>query len=60
MSKFVLGLALGLVVGLSATAAAANIVGLDSFLSGWDVLKKNELVCKDPWVNVAQSRIECS
>lgn len=60
MAKFVLGLVLGLAVGLTATAAAANIVGTDSFLSGWDVIRKEEVVCKDPWVNTAQRRLECA
>jgi hypothetical protein len=60
MAKFVLGLVCGLALGLTATAAAANIVGLDSFLSGWDVTKKGDLVCKDPWVDVAHNRLECS
>src|SRR5689334_704145 len=39
MARFVLGVVVGLALGLGGTAMAANIVGGDSFLSGWDVTK---------------------
>jgi hypothetical protein len=59
MAKFVLGMACGLALGLGGTAMAANIVGGDSFLSGWDVVRNGEVVCKDPWAVVANKLIEC-
>jgi hypothetical protein len=59
MAKFVLGMACGLALGLGGTAMAANIVGGDSFLSGWDVVRNGEVVCKDPWAVVASKLIEC-
>lgn len=59
MAKFVVGLVLGLAIGMAGTAAAANIVGTDSFLSGWDVVKGEDVVCADPWVLTATKRIEC-
>jgi hypothetical protein len=59
MARFVLGMAVGLALGLGGTAMAANIVGGDSFLSGWDVVKNGEVVCKDPWAVTANKLIDC-
>jgi hypothetical protein len=58
MARFV-GVAVGLAPGLGGTAKAANIVGGDSFLSGWDVGKNGEVVCKDPWAVTANKLIDC-
>jgi hypothetical protein len=54
-----LGVAVGLALGLGGTAMAASVVGGDSFLSGWDVVRNSEVVCKDPWAMVANKLIEC-
>jgi hypothetical protein len=59
MARFVLGVAVGLALGLGGTAAAAGVVGGDSFLSGGDVVRNGEVVCKDPWAMVANKLIEC-
>jgi hypothetical protein len=60
MARFVLGLAFGLVLGAAGTAAAASLTGDSSFLMGWDVLKGEKPVCKDPWVDIPTKRIQCS
>lgn len=43
IARFVLGVAVGLALGLGGTAMAANIVGGDSFLSGWDVVRNGDV-----------------
>ena len=59
MARFVLGLVCGVAFAIAGTAAAASIVGGDSHLSGLDVVKGGEVVCKDPWATVATRQIEC-
>jgi hypothetical protein len=60
MAKFALGLAFGLVLGIAATAAAATLAGESSYLPGWDVIKSDETVCKDPWADIPTKRIICT
>ena len=58
MTKFIAGVMLGLILGISATGWAAGVYG-DGYLSGWSVTKDNEEVCSDPYVYPASKEIEC-
>jgi hypothetical protein len=58
MAKFIGGVVLGLVLGMSATGWAAGVVGSGP-LSGWSVTKDGEEVCSDPDVDTASKEIEC-
>ena len=59
MRKFILGVVLGLAIGITGTAVAADVTGLDSVLVGWEVRKGADVVCKDPWAAVATKQISC-
>ena len=58
MSKFLIGLIFGLVLGVSFTSYAASIVG-KSPLSGWTVTEGDRTVCTDPDVDYATKEIKC-
>lgn len=59
MKRFALGLLLGLAFGFAVSAAAANVIGDNGYLMGWDVTVDGETVCSDPYVWVSTSEIEC-
>lgn len=59
MAKFIGGVTLGLVLGISATSWAAGVFGTGT-LSGWSVTKDGEEVCSDPDVDTAGKEIECN
>lgn len=60
MRHFVLGLAFGLLVGLTgASLAAIKVAGDDDYLKGWEVVVKGKKVCTDPYVRVTSKEIEC-
>ena len=48
----------GLILGVTATAYAAQVIGSGS-LNGWTVTKDGEEVCSDPDVDVGAKEIEC-
>jgi hypothetical protein len=50
--KFLVGLAIGLIVGTSGTAIAA-------YLMGWQVEVKGHVFCSDPHVWETDKTIEC-
>ncbi len=58
MFKFVAGMLVGLILGVTATAYAAQVIGSGS-LNGWTVTKDGEEVCSDPDVDVGAKEIEC-
>jgi hypothetical protein len=58
MAKFIGGVVLGLVLGMSATGWAAGVFGSGT-LSGWSVTKDGEEVCSDPDVDTSSKEIEC-
>ena len=58
MAKFIAGVMLGLILGMSATAWAAGVFGSGT-LSGWSVTKDGEEVCSDPSVDTGSKEIEC-
>ena len=59
MRKFLMGLATGLVLGVVATASAAQIVGSTGYMMGWDIQKDGDTICSDPYVWTATKEIEC-
>lgn len=59
MRKFWLGVAVGLALGTSTTAVAAQLVGDTGYLMGWDVEVNGERVCSDPYVWTVTKEIEC-
>jgi len=59
MKKFWFGLALGLIVGASTSSVAAQLVGNNGYLMGWDVQVNGETVCSDPFIWTGTKEIEC-
>ncbi len=59
MQRVLLGFALGMVFGVTATAWAAGIFGDDSYLLGWTVTKDGETVCESPYVWTGTHELEC-
>ena len=58
MSRIVIGVVTGFLLGAAASAYAAGIYGSGS-LYGWTVTKDGEEVCSDPEVNTVSKEIEC-
>jgi hypothetical protein len=56
--KFLVGLAIGLIVGTSGTAIAAKLTG-GGYLMGWQVEVKGHVFCSDPHVWETDKTIEC-
>ncbi len=59
MKQFLMGLALGLLVGISSTVFAAKLLGDDGFLTGWEVTVGDETICSDPYIWTSTHEIEC-
>jgi len=59
MRNFMFGLAIGLLMGAAGTAVAAQIVGQDGFLMGWEITKGGEVICDSPWVWTSLHEIDC-
>jgi hypothetical protein len=59
MSRFSLGLAVGLLLGSAVTTFSARMVGEPGFLLGWEVTKDGENICSDPFVWPGTMEIEC-
>jgi hypothetical protein len=60
MTKFWVGLALGLFLGISFSSHAASIVGSTPTLSGWTVTAGGRTICPDPDVDFKAKEIECA
>ena len=58
MRQLVIGIAIGIVIGASASAVAAGIFGT-GYLEGWTVSKDGEEVCDSPFVYPGSKEIEC-
>ncbi len=58
MSRFAVGLIVGLLLGACASAYAARCIG-DGTAFGWTVSKDGDEVCSDPTINAAAKEIEC-
>jgi hypothetical protein len=59
MRKLGLGFMLGLIVGCSGAAFAATIFGEDGYLSGWIIVKDDQVVCSEPFVRVLTHELQC-
>ena len=59
MRRFLAGFILGLLVGGTTTAIAAQLVGDTGYLMGWDITKDGETICSDPYVWTATHELEC-
>jgi len=57
--QFAAGLAVGLVLGMTVSAWAAQVVGRNGYLLGWEVTLEGDTVCTDPYVWVSLREIEC-
>jgi hypothetical protein len=47
------------VLGSAIAALAAQVVGSNGYLNGWDVTRDGETICSDPYVYVGSREIEC-
>ncbi len=57
--QFLSGVIVGLVLGSAIAALAAQVVGSNGYLNGWDVTRDGETICSDPYVYVGSREIEC-
>jgi hypothetical protein len=53
------GFIAGAVAAFAASALAAQIVGSNGYLSGWEITKDGETICDDPYIWVGTREIEC-
>jgi hypothetical protein len=58
MTRFAVGVLIGLLLGVAITAQAAGVFGSGT-LTGWSVTKDGEEVCSDPEVDTTSKQIEC-
>lgn len=59
MRRFVLGFVSGAIVAGSTPALAATLTGRSGYLSGWDVVIRGDIICRDPWVWTSTREIDC-
>lgn len=59
MRKFLSGVAVGIFLAASVPALAAQIVGGNGYMIGWDIQKDGETICSDPFVWTATKEIDC-
>jgi hypothetical protein len=59
MRTFMAGFIAGAVTAFAASALAAQIVGGNGYLNGWEITKDGETICDDPYVWVGTREIEC-
>ncbi len=57
--QFLAGVIVGLVLGSAIGVLAAQVVGSNGYLNGWDVTHEGETICSDPYVYVSSREIEC-
>jgi hypothetical protein len=57
--QFLAGVIVGLVLGSATAVLAAQVVGSNGYLNGWDVTREGETICSDPYVYVGSREIEC-
>ena len=60
MTRFALGLAIGLALGAAGAALAYPFPnGGDHYENGWSVMMRGETLCFDPYVRPQEREIEC-
>jgi hypothetical protein len=59
MRKFAAGFLAGAMTGFAVSPLAAQIVGGNGYLAGWEVTKQGETICYDPYVWVGTREIAC-
>lgn len=57
--KFIVGFVLGITTGLAGSVLAAQLVGGNGYLHGWDVMKDGKEICSTPYIWVRTREIEC-
>jgi hypothetical protein len=58
MTRFIMGVVAGLVLGVVATSYAADIVGTGK-LVGWTVVQGSDDICSDPAIDTSARSITC-
>lgn len=59
MKNFLLGLLCGGLLTTAAMVTAAQVVGENGYLNGWEVTKDGEEICSSPYIWKATREIEC-
>ena len=60
MNRFAIGLAVGLALGSASVALAYPFAADgDRYETGWTVLVRGEMLCRDPYVRPSEREIEC-
>jgi hypothetical protein len=57
--QFLAGVIVGLVLGSAIGVLAAQMVGGNGYLNGWEVTREGETICSDPYVYVSSREIDC-
>lgn len=57
--RFIAGLLVGLVLGVTGSSVAAQMVGSSGWLMGFDVTLNGDVICRDPYIWVSYGEIEC-
>jgi hypothetical protein len=59
MKRFLIGLALGLLIGGAGGSYGATVTGPNGFLNGWTVMRGKEVLCQSPFVHAHLQQIDC-